>query len=56
MEAFLDLVASGRVVTEPLVSHRFPVQCAAEAYQLGDEHPEQTVQVLLTYAGPAAGA
>lgn len=34
---------------EPLVSHRFAFDQAAEAYRLIDEHPEQTVQVVLTY-------
>jgi 2-desacetyl-2-hydroxyethyl bacteriochlorophyllide A dehydrogenase len=33
-----------------LISHRIPVERAAEAYRLVDEHPEQTVQVVLTYA------
>ena len=32
-----------------LISHRFPLEAAADAYRLVDEHPEQTVQVLLTY-------
>jgi len=32
-----------------LISHRFPVEHAAEAFALVDQHPEQTVQVLLTY-------
>jgi len=32
-----------------LISHRFPVQHAAEAFALVDQHPEQTVQVVLTY-------
>ena len=30
-------------------THRFPVSDAPEAYRLLDEHPEETVQVLLTY-------
>jgi 2-desacetyl-2-hydroxyethyl bacteriochlorophyllide A dehydrogenase len=34
-----------------LISHRFPLAAAADAYRLVDGHPEQTVQVLLTYAG-----
>jgi 2-desacetyl-2-hydroxyethyl bacteriochlorophyllide A dehydrogenase len=34
---------------EALISHRFPIRRAAEAYALIDEHPEHTVQVLLTY-------
>jgi 2-desacetyl-2-hydroxyethyl bacteriochlorophyllide A dehydrogenase len=35
----------------PLISHRFPITEAAEAYALVDRHPEQTVQVVLTYSG-----
>jgi 2-desacetyl-2-hydroxyethyl bacteriochlorophyllide A dehydrogenase len=34
---------------EPLISHRFPLQRAAEAYRLVDENPAETVQVVLTY-------
>ena len=33
-----------------LITHRYPFDRAAEAYQLVDEHPEQTVQVILTYS------
>ncbi len=32
-----------------LVSHRFPIERAAEAYHLLDESPEECLQVLLTY-------
>jgi 2-desacetyl-2-hydroxyethyl bacteriochlorophyllide A dehydrogenase len=32
-----------------LVSHRLPVERAAEAYRLVDQHAEETVQVVLTY-------
>jgi 2-desacetyl-2-hydroxyethyl bacteriochlorophyllide A dehydrogenase len=32
-----------------LISHRFPVDRAAQAYNLLDQHPEETVQVILTY-------
>jgi threonine dehydrogenase-like Zn-dependent dehydrogenase len=41
-----------RLELNALISQRFPVEQAAEAFALVDEHPEQTVQVLLTY-GPA---
>ena len=34
---------------ERLVTHRFPVEEAADAYRLIDQQPEQTVQVLLKY-------
>jgi 2-desacetyl-2-hydroxyethyl bacteriochlorophyllide A dehydrogenase len=32
-----------------LITHRFPVERAAEAYALLDEHPDEAVQVVLTY-------
>ena len=32
-----------------LITHRFPIERAAEAYALLDEHPERCLQVLLTY-------
>jgi 2-desacetyl-2-hydroxyethyl bacteriochlorophyllide A dehydrogenase len=34
---------------DPLVTHRFPVGRAADAYELLDEHPCEAVGVLLTY-------
>jgi 2-desacetyl-2-hydroxyethyl bacteriochlorophyllide A dehydrogenase len=37
----------------PLISHRLPIERAADAYRLVDEHPEQTVQVVLDYPGAA---
>ena len=33
-----------------LISHRIPLDRAAEAYALVDQHADQTVQVVLTYA------
>ena len=42
-----------RLQLEPLISHRIPFEHAAEAYRLVDEHPDATVQVLLTYADSA---
>ncbi len=45
--------ATWRLVAEldpaRLVTHRFPLAAAAEAYAAVDEHPDETVQVLLTY-------
>jgi threonine dehydrogenase-like Zn-dependent dehydrogenase len=40
----------GLTDVESLITHRFPVADAAEAYALIDHHPEQTIQVLLTYS------
>lgn len=34
----------------PLITQRFPVEQAAAAYALIDSRPEETIQVLLTYA------
>lgn len=50
IEAFLDAVASGRVQTAPLVTHRFAIEEGERAYQLiaGDTH-EPHLAVLLTY-------
>ena len=45
----LRLVQSGALRLGELVTHRFPVERAAEAYALLDEHPERCLQVLLTY-------
>ena len=39
----------GELELTRLVTHRFPLERAAEAYQLVDEHPDETVQVLFTY-------
>lgn len=35
--------------TRTLVSHRFRLDAAAAAYALIDQHPEETLQVMLTY-------
>ena len=34
IEAFLDLLALGRIDVKPLVTHRFSIEQAADAYQL----------------------
>jgi 2-desacetyl-2-hydroxyethyl bacteriochlorophyllide A dehydrogenase len=34
-----------------LITHRFPLVKAAEAYAMLDQHPEEAIQVLLTYDG-----
>ncbi len=43
------LEALSAVPVPDLVSHRFPIERAAEAYRLLDESPESCLQVLLTY-------
>jgi threonine dehydrogenase-like Zn-dependent dehydrogenase len=38
-----------RINLEPLISHRFSLDNAAEAYALVDERPDEVVQVVFTY-------
>lgn len=40
-----------RLRLKELVSHRIPFASAPDAYRLIDEHPEETVQVVLTHDG-----
>ena len=48
--AFLELVARGRVRVAPLVTHRFPVTSAAEAYEIiSGRPPAPFLGVVLTY-------
>jgi len=48
-DAVFELLASGLLSTESLITHRIPWQEADSAYQLLDEHPEDTVRVAITY-------
>jgi 2-desacetyl-2-hydroxyethyl bacteriochlorophyllide A dehydrogenase len=47
--AALELVAVGRLQTAELLTQRVPFAAAAEAFALVDEHPEETLRVVLTY-------
>ncbi|MHB1006746.1 MAG: zinc-binding dehydrogenase [Chloroflexota bacterium] len=47
-QTVLDLLP--QLSLSELVTHRFPFESAPEAYRLLEEHPEETVQVLFTYA------
>jgi threonine dehydrogenase-like Zn-dependent dehydrogenase len=48
---FMGLMADGRVEVRPLISDVIPVRRAADAFRLLDEHPEETVQVVLDFSG-----
>ncbi len=48
MEAFLQLVAEGRVTPKALVTHRFPINGAEEAYALMESGAPH-LAILLTY-------
>ncbi len=51
-EAVLDMMATGRLDVKPLITHRFDINAAQEAYRvLGEESP---LGIVLTY--PNAGA
>ena len=47
----MDLAARGDLNLAALVSHVFPVQDCADAFRLLAERPEDTVQVVLAFAG-----
>jgi len=50
LEAFVDLLATGRVDVHPLISHRFPIEQAPAAYNLiTGKQKEPFLGVLLTY-------
>ncbi len=48
-EAILDMLSDGRLDFKPLISHRFPIDAADQAYQLISEG--NPLGVLLEYAG-----
>lgn len=57
MEAFVDLLASGRVDVQALITHRIPIERAPEAYQLiTGKKGEPFLGVLLTYPGVSEAA
>jgi predicted dehydrogenase len=50
MEAFANLLAAGKIDVFPLISHRFPIERAPQAYQLiTGKTQEPFLGVLLTY-------
>jgi predicted dehydrogenase/threonine dehydrogenase-like Zn-dependent dehydrogenase len=50
MEAFLDLLAGGKIDVKPIISHRFPIANALAAYELiNGKAPEAALGVLITY-------
>jgi predicted dehydrogenase/threonine dehydrogenase-like Zn-dependent dehydrogenase len=49
LEAFLDLIAQGKVRVDRLISHRFPIQEALPAYDLILGNKEPYIGVILAY-------
>ena len=54
MEEFLRLVSAGRVRLQPMITHQFPLEEAAQAYQTILDPDARSLAVLLRY--PAAAA
>lgn len=51
-EAVVNLLASGKLQVQPLITHRFPIERATEAYEIiTGKRPEPFLGVLLTYPG-----
>ncbi len=49
-EAIVNLLASGKLQVQPLITHRFPIEQAAEAYEvITGKKEEPFLGVLLTY-------
>ncbi len=56
LEAFVDLLAKGLVDVKPLITHRFPIEKAPEAYDLITGKTNQPfLGVLLTYPAASSG-
>ncbi len=52
----LDLAVAGRLRLVELISHTLPIERAPEAFRLLDEHPEEALQVVLSFASAGATA
>jgi len=56
MQAFVQLLAEGKVNVRPLITHRFPIEEATKAYDLiTDKTKEPYLGILLTYSGKENG-
>lgn len=54
LEAFIDLLGDGQIDISPLISHRIPIEDAAQAYDLiTGKKQEAFLGVLLTYPSPS---
>jgi threonine dehydrogenase-like Zn-dependent dehydrogenase len=49
----IRLAVEGRLDVTSLISHALPVSRAGEAFQMLDEHPQDALQVVLTFDGTA---
>jgi predicted dehydrogenase len=52
LQAFLDLLSQDKVRVEPLISHRFPIESAQQAYALlSDGTKNQSLGIVIEYPG-----
>jgi predicted dehydrogenase/threonine dehydrogenase-like Zn-dependent dehydrogenase len=49
LAAFLDLIAQGRLQVIPLITHRFPIEKALQAYDMILKNLEPYIGVVITY-------
>jgi predicted dehydrogenase/threonine dehydrogenase-like Zn-dependent dehydrogenase len=49
IQAVLDLIAAGRLDVTPLISHRFPIDRAEDAYRIIKEQSEPYLGIILQY-------
>lgn len=56
MESFLDALKNQRVIVDELITHRFSIDSAPEAYNLMAGGAEPHVGILLEYSGADSGA
>ena len=48
-ETVLDLMARGKLKVEQMISHKIPLERAAEAYELVDKHTQDVLKVAISY-------
>jgi predicted dehydrogenase/threonine dehydrogenase-like Zn-dependent dehydrogenase len=56
IQAVLDLMGNGGLDVSPLITHRFPIEKAEEAYELIESAKEPYLGVVLTYPEVASGS
>lgn len=49
LAAVMDLLADGRLTVEDLITHRFPLEAAEQAYTVLEDDTQQSIGVVLTY-------
>lgn len=52
LEAVLDLMANGRLDVVDLITHRFEIERAADAYATLDDKNERPIGIVLNYSSP----